>query len=106
MIDKFQNVSGALCVHRKEAGARAGMPAVGLKLNTLVQQLQVAYQMTTTGKFGEAIDKFRSILLSVPLLVVENKQEISEVSGITCIGNMLNIGLPKTCCSTQKLTLN
>lgn len=104
MVDKFQNVSGALCVHRKEAGARAGMPAVGLKLNTLVQQLQVAYQMTTIGKFGEAIDKFRSILLSVPLLVVENKQEISEVSGI--IGNMLNIGLPKTCCSTQKLTLN
>ena len=55
------------------------MPAVGLKLNTLVQQLQVAYQMTTTGKFGEAIDKFRSILLSVPLLVVDTKQEISEV---------------------------
>ena len=58
------------------------MPAVGLKLQTLVQQLQAAYQMTTTGKFNDAIDKFRSILLSVPLLVVESKQEIAEV----CVG--------------------
>ena len=67
-------------VFRKEAGGRAGVPAVGLKLNMLVQQLQVAYQMTTTGKFAEAVEKFRSILLSVPLLVVENKQEIAEVN--------------------------
>ena len=66
-------------VYRKEAGGRAGVPAVGLKLNMLVQQLQVAYQLTTTGKFAEAVEKFRSILLSVPLLVVENKQEIAEV---------------------------
>lgn len=60
---------------------------MGLKLNTLVQQLQVAYQMTTTGKFVEAIDKFRSILLSVPLLVVDNKQEISEVR----IGSLIRL---------------
>nr|XP_011420529.2 coatomer subunit alpha [Crassostrea gigas] len=77
----------------KEAGARAGMPAVGLKLNTLVQQLQVAYQMTTTGKFGEAIDKFRSILLSVPLLVVENKQEISEAQQLVEICREYIVGL-------------
>ena len=69
------------CVSRKEAGGRSGVPAVGLKLQTLVQQLQAAYQMTTTGKFNDAVDKFRSILLSVPLLVVESKQEIAEVCG-------------------------
>lgn len=45
----------------------------------LVQQLQAAYQLTTTGKFADACEKFRSILLSVPLLVVDNKQEIAEV---------------------------
>ncbi|XP_022308214.2 coatomer subunit alpha-like [Crassostrea virginica] len=77
----------------KEAGARAGMPAVGLKLNTLVQQLQVAYQMTTTGKFGEAIDKFRSILLSVPLLVVDTKQEISEAQQLVEICREYIVGL-------------
>ena len=66
---------------RKEAGGRGGVPSVGLKLQTLVQQLQVAYQMTTTGKFNDAVDKFRSILLSVPLLVVDSRQEIAEVGG-------------------------
>ena len=79
------------CVSRKEAGGRSGVPAVGLKLQTLVQQLQAAYQMTTTGKFNDAVDKFRSILLSVPLLVVESKQEIAEVCGgwgwVVCGGN-------------------
>ena len=69
---------------RKEAGGRGGMAAVGLKLNNLVQQLQVAYNFTTAGKFADAAEKFRSILLSVPLLVVENKQEIAEV-GFTII---------------------
>ena len=52
---------------------------VGLKLSDLVQRLQVAYQLTTQGKFADAIEKFRVILLSVPLLVVDNKQEIAEV---------------------------
>ena len=65
--------------YRKEAGARAGLPAVGLKLSDLVTRLQAAYQLTTSGKFNDAITRFRSILLSVPLLVVANKQEISEV---------------------------
>ena len=64
---------------RKEAGARGGVPAVGLKLSTLVTRLQAAYQLTTGGKFSDAKEKFRSILLSVPLLVVDNKQEIAEV---------------------------
>lgn len=67
------------CDCRKDAGGRGGVPAVGLKLNNLVQQLQVAYNLTTAGKFAEAVDKFRSILLSVPLLVVDTKQEIAEV---------------------------
>lgn len=57
------------------------MPAVGLKLNDLIQRLQLCYQLTTVGKFEEAVERFRSILLSVPLLVVDNKQEIAEVGG-------------------------
>jgi len=69
---------GVYC--RKEAGAKGGVPAVGLKLSDLVQRLQVAYQLTTQGKFQEAVDRFRSILLGVPLLVVDNKQDITEVN--------------------------
>ena len=67
-------------LYRKEAGARGGVAAVGLKLNDLVQRLQTAYQLTTQGKFGDAADRFQQILLSVPLLVVDNKQEIAEVA--------------------------
>lgn len=66
---------------RKEAGLKNALPAVGLKLNDLIQRLQLCYQLTTAGKFEEAVEKFRSILLSVPLLVVDNKQEIAEVRG-------------------------
>lgn len=29
------------CLHRREAGAKGGLPAVGIKLNMLVQRLQV-----------------------------------------------------------------
>lgn len=77
----------------KEAGARGGVPAVGLKLNTLVQRLQVAYQLTTQGKFAEASVKFRSILLSVPLLVVDNKQEIAEAQQLIEICREYIVGL-------------
>lgn len=62
----------------KEAGPKNGLPAVGLRLNDLVQRLQSCYQLTTSGKFNDAVAKFRSILLSIPLLVVETKQDEAE----------------------------
>merc|ERR1711874_649299 len=62
----------------KDANPKNGLPAVGLKLNDLVSRLQSAYQLTTSGKFGDSIEKFRSILLSIPLLAVETKQEEME----------------------------
>ncbi len=54
------------------------LPAIGLRLNDLIQRLQKAYELTTTGKFADAVESFRTILLSVPLLVVETKQDIAE----------------------------
>ena len=65
---------------------------MGLKLNDLVTRLQTAYQLTTSGKFADAIERFRVILLSVPLLVVDNKQEISEVRhcGLEAAANIMH----------------
>lgn len=77
----------------KEAGAKGGLPAVGLKLADVVQRLQAAYQLTTSGKFQEAVEKFRSILLSVPLLVVDNKQEIAEAKQLIEICREYIVGL-------------
>ena len=71
----------------KDAGPKQGLPAVGMKLSDLVQRLQSCYQMTTSGKFGDAIEKFRSILLSIPLLVVDTKQdevEATQLRDICC----------------------
>ncbi|WAR05102.1 COPA-like protein, partial [Mya arenaria] len=89
----------------KEAGGRSGVPAVGLKLNTLVQQLQVAYNLTTAGKFGDAADKFRYILLSVPLLVVDTKQEIAEAQQLVEICREYIMAAYFTHCKLQPVHL-
>ena len=66
--------------YRQTAGPKNGLPAVGVQLTHLATRLQQAYQLTTLGKFQDAVEKFRNILLSVPLLVVDSKQDITEVS--------------------------
>ena len=62
----------------REAGAKSGHPAVWVKLSDLVLKLQQCYRLITLGKFKEAVDMLRSILLSVPLLVVDTRQDITE----------------------------
>lgn len=49
-----------------------------VRLKYLSNVLQVCYQLTTGGKFTEAIEKFQQLLLSITLLVVDTKQEIAE----------------------------
>lgn len=77
----------------RDAGAKGGLPAVGMKLNMLVQRLQAAYQFTTGGKFQEAIYKLHAILLSITLLVVDSKQEISEANQLLGICREYIVGL-------------
>ena len=54
---------------------------------------QTAYQLTTGGKFQEAIGKFHNILLSVTLLVVDSKQEITEAQQLMGICREYVLGL-------------
>merc|ERR1711915_598276 len=56
-------------------------------------RLQSAYQLTTAGKFTEAISSFRSILLSIPLLVVESKTEEQEAQQLLTICTNYLVGL-------------
>ena len=79
--------------HWKVAGPEAVSPAVGLKLADLVSRLQSAYQLTTSGKFTEAVANFRSILLSIPLLVVETKAEEQEAQQLLTISSSYLVGL-------------
>lgn len=49
---------------------------MSVTLADLATKLQGCYHLTTAGKFGDAIDKLRKILLFVPMLVVNSKQEV------------------------------
>ena len=77
----------------KDGNPKNGLPAIGLKLNDLVSRLQSAYQLTTSGKFGEATEKFRSILLAIPLLAVDTKQEEIEAQQLREICCSYLVGL-------------
>lgn len=77
----------------KEANVKNGLPAVGLRLTDLVQRLQVCYQLTTGGKFTEAVEKLQYILLSVPLLVVDTRQDIAEAQQLIQICREYILGL-------------
>lgn len=77
----------------KDASPKGGLPISSLKLSVLVQNLQLCYQLTTGGKFAEAIEKFQNILLSIPLLIVETKQEILEAKQLLQICREYILGL-------------
>ncbi|KAF7633499.1 Coatomer subunit alpha [Meloidogyne graminicola] len=72
---------------------KSSLPAISLKLNDLAQRLQICYKLTTDGKFGESISRFRQILLSIPLLVVDSKQEVSEAQQLIQICREYLVGL-------------
>lgn len=86
-------LNGVILRSLNETSPKNILPAVGLKLNTLIDRLQSCYQLTTSGKFQEAIERFRMLLLSIPLLVVESKQEISEVQQLLEICREYVLGL-------------
>lgn len=54
-------------------------PVIPISVSSLVQQLQVGYQTTTSGKFGEALHSFRNILYWSLFVVTRSKSELNEV---------------------------
>lgn len=86
----------------KDATPKSGLPISSLKLSALVQNLQACYQLTTAGKFAEAIEKFQLILLAIPLVIVDTKQEILEAKQLLQICREYILGL---CMETLRKTL-
>ncbi|XP_026472651.1 coatomer subunit alpha [Ctenocephalides felis] len=95
----------------KDTVPKNGLPAIGLKLNDLVQLLQICYQLTTSGRFVEAVEKLQTLLLNIPLLVVDSKQEIAEAQQLLqiCREYILGLkmethrkGMPKSTLEEQK----
>ncbi|CAH8603745.1 unnamed protein product [Dicrocoelium dendriticum] len=77
----------------KKASENTSLPTLMVTLNNLVNRLQSAYQLTTKGKFPEAIDRFRTILLSVPLLILDTAAEESEAKRLISVCKEYILGL-------------
>lgn len=63
-------------------GKATSLPAVGVTLEHVKAAVVGAKQSTTSGKFEEAVEKFRDALLMVPMLNVERRQEVEEAQKI------------------------
>ncbi|CAL8073183.1 unnamed protein product [Calicophoron daubneyi] len=77
----------------KKTSPNTALPTTVTTLNSLLSRLQQAYQQTTKGRFQDAVDRFRSILLSVPLLVVESSTEESEAKSLINVCKEYIVGL-------------
>ena len=62
----------------RDAGVKGGLPNCPIKLDDLVSQLQEAYKLTSKGKFPDAIEMMRRIILLATLTVVDTKARIQE----------------------------
>ncbi|CAB3408946.1 unnamed protein product [Caenorhabditis bovis] len=79
--------AGPIMIHpiRNYQDEKNHLPLPAVRLSLLAKKLQKSYQLTTNGKFGDAIVKLREILLSIPLLVVSSKQEVAEAEQLIAI---------------------
>jgi hypothetical protein len=86
---------GAHCLRNwaDASGPRQTLPVIAVTLADLATRLQAAYQLTTGGNFVDAIERFRQLLLAIPLLVVDNKQEIAEAQQLIEICREYLVGL-------------
>ncbi|XP_076029006.1 coatomer subunit alpha isoform X2 [Oratosquilla oratoria] len=77
----------------RNAQTKDQLPALGLKLGDLMERLKQASQLTTAAKFSEAVEKLRSILIGIPLLAVDTKQEITEAQNLVRICKEYIVGI-------------
>lgn len=77
----------------RTAQTKDQLPALGLKLSSLMDKLKEASQLTTAAKFSEAVEKFKAILLAVPLIIVDTKQEVSEAQNLLRVCKEYVVGI-------------
>ncbi|GAB6029858.1 hypothetical protein CHUAL_005567 [Chamberlinius hualienensis] len=86
LMSEMPNLEIPLC-RKPKPGCNDGngLPAPIVQIGDLLKKLQVGYAFTTSGKFNEAIDEFRSILIRTPFLLTLDKTEQSKVKKLTII---------------------
>eukprot|EP01101_Sappina_pedata_P008007 TRINITY_DN4346_c0_g1_i1.p1 TRINITY_DN4346_c0_g1~~TRINITY_DN4346_c0_g1_i1.p1 ORF type:complete len:1270 (+),score=556.96 TRINITY_DN4346_c0_g1_i1:72-3881(+) len=79
---------------RVEGGKGASsIPVIPYGLTPLIEIIKAAYTFTNRGKFADAISQFLEILYTIPLLIVETKQEAAEVNGLIALCKEYVLGL-------------
>ena len=68
-------------------------PALAYTVAGLEENLARAYRLVTEGKFADSLKLFTSILLTIPLLVVDSRKEAEEVKELLNIARDYNIAL-------------
>jgi coatomer protein complex subunit alpha (xenin) len=72
----------------------AALPLAQFSLNALIEtKLKAAYRATTGGQFDNAMELFRSIIASVPLVTAQNPKEVSEARELLRICSQYLVGL-------------
>jgi len=74
-------------------GKTPSLPAIGVTLDQVKAVIAAAKQSTTSGKFDEAIERFRDALLWIPMLNVERRQEVEEAQKMIEVCREYLIGL-------------
>jgi len=92
-VPVVHSLSSHLQRNWSDAGPRGGLPVLIQTLPQLIERLRVAYTATTGGKFNDAEAHFLHILYAILLLVVNEKQEISEVKELVGICREYLIGI-------------
>ncbi|PSN43415.1 Coatomer subunit alpha [Blattella germanica] len=77
----------------KDAGPGQGRPTIAIALKDLVKELQTSYQLTTRGQFEEAVGKLQTLILGIPLLAVDTRQEVTEAQQLLVICKNYILGL-------------
>lgn len=67
-------------LYRSSEGKESDFPNLAYKLSQVVEPLKSAYKNVTEGKFAAALKEFVSVLHTLPLVVVDKRAEVAEVS--------------------------
>ncbi|XP_022657939.1 coatomer subunit alpha-like [Varroa jacobsoni] len=92
-LDGPLSIPTTYCYLQRAYGKNSSLPALGCKLTDLIERLQQCYQLTTAGKFQEAVEKLRSLLLHIPLMIVETKQEVIDAQQLLEVCREYIVGL-------------
>ncbi len=73
---------------QEKTGSTGGSTPLGLyKVESLEQQLKVAYKLVTGGKFTDAIDIFTKIIHMAPFLIVQSSKEEDAVKELVTVAS-------------------